>query len=577
MGRHARDEGTTAGDGATATAEVPYEVEAFEGEAKRKIDLANPAPFGYSIAFTLGLIALIDRADSAMVGGVLPTLQDYFGFSDRMAGLLLSAPSVAALILVVPAGRFADTRSRKLLLSIVILAWGLLTFGAAAAPTFALFFLARVLLGMATPLNIPASASIVGDTYRSEARTKAFAIVRVMEYLGFPVGVLVGGVVGQTLGWRPAFLIMGVPAIILSAWVFVRLREPKRGLADRLTVEAERRGIEVANADDTAGFDDVAEAGEPVNLRHAGEAEEEQGSVWTRIKEVLSIRTLRWIIIGQAMLFAGFSGMFSFAPTFFYRVHDLPEGAAAGIAGGLGMIGLQAGGAFASRVGDRHHGTRKGWRVLVSAIALTIASLCVLVLAAVPNLPLQILLYLIINFANIMALANLGAAQADVIPARLRGTGFATAQFLVTIGSSFGALIVGEVSNRIINRETSEPGQLVDGLEVTAKRLKDSEEALEDAEKALDAAKDAGDPVATAAAQADVDNAQNLFDQLDAVFGPAQALGIRWGIAALFLVLIVGAITIFKARFTYDDDAAKVIAELEEGGTPPPAAGHGMH
>lgn len=576
MGRHERKDDA---GGGTATAEVPYEVEAFEGEPKRKINLANPAPFGYSMAFTLGLIALVDRADSAMVGGVLPTLQDYFGFSDRMAGLLLSAPSVAALILVVPAGRLADTRSRKMVLSIVILAWGLLTFGAAAAPTFALFFLARVFLGMATPLNIPASASIVGDTYRSEARTKAFAIVRVMEYLGFPVGVLVGGVVGQTLGWRAAFLIMGVPAILLSIWVAVRLKEPKRGLADRLTVEAERAGLEVATSEDdaTAGFDDVADAGDPVNLRHAeaAEAEIEQGGVWQRIKEVLSIRTLRWIIIGQAMLFAGFSGLFGFAPTFFFRVQDIPEGAAAGIAGGLGMIGLLAGGAFASRIGDRHHGTRKGWRVLVSAIALTIAAVCVGLMALITIFPVQILLYLIINFMNIMALANLGAAQADVIPARLRGTGFATAQFLVTIGSSVGALIVGEVSSRVINRETSEVTQFVNGEEVTASRLKDAEEALEDAEKALDAAKDAGNPVEIAQEQLNVDNAQSLFDALDNVFGPAQALGIRWGVAALFVVLVVGALTIFRARSSYDDDAAVVMAEVEtNGGKAPEGYGH---
>ena len=99
---------------------VRIEVEGFEGEGTRKIDLANPAPFGYSIAFTLGLVALIDRADSAIVGGLLPTLQEYFGFGDTAAGILLSAPSVAALLLVVPAGRLADTRSRKVVLSVVI-------------------------------------------------------------------------------------------------------------------------------------------------------------------------------------------------------------------------------------------------------------------------------------------------------------------------------------------------------------------------------------------------------------------------------------------------------------------------
>src|SRR6478609_1923838 len=273
MGRHASTDPQPSegvGDG-IADGPLLIQVDAFEGQPPREIDLRNPAPFGYTTAVTLGLVALVDRADSAMVGGLIPTLQKYFGFGDFMAGILLSAPSLAALLLVVPAGRLADTKSRRNLLSVVILAWGLLTFGAAAAPTFALFFLARVLLGIATPLNLPASASIVGDMYRSEARTKAFAVVRVMEYLGFPVGVAIGGIVGQTLGWRPAFLIAGIPAILLSGYIALRLREPRRGLADDLTVQAERAGIPVAvvEADEHVGFGTATEPGESINLEHA--------------------------------------------------------------------------------------------------------------------------------------------------------------------------------------------------------------------------------------------------------------------------------------------------------------------
>jgi len=537
MSRPARD-GSPAPD-EVGGPPILVDVDAFEGESPRRIDLRNPAPFGFSIAFTLGLVALVDRADSAMIGGVLPTLQDYFGFGDLWAGLLLSAPSIAALVLVIPAGRLADTRTRKTVIAAVILAWGILTFGAAAAPTFAAFFLVRVLLGMATPLTIPASASIVGDTFRSEARTKAFAIMRVMEYLGFPIGVMVGGIVGGLLGWRPAFLIMGVPALVLSAFVIIRLREPKRGLADDLTLQAERAGVEVAVSDaEHVGFGEVADAGEAVNLAHVEDADTAEPGVLTRIKEVLAIRTLRYVIVGQALLFAGFSGSFSFAPTFFHRVHDIPAAGASAIAGMLGLVGMLLGGALASRIGDRHHGTQRGWRVFASGVMLVIGSFSVLLIVALDPLPLQVFFYLLANLCNIVALANLGAAQADVIPARLRGTGFATAQFLVTVGSSFGALIVGTVSSYVIRGET----------DVTQKQITDAQNVIDDL-------KDAHAP------QSAIDAAQKAFDQLDAVFGPAQALGIRWGIAALFVVLIVGALLIFRARGTYDDDAAAVLAE----------------
>jgi MFS family permease len=524
-----------AGGGASST---DIEVQAFVGRPPQNVDLSNPAPFGFRIAVALGLVAMVDRADSALVGGVLPTLQEYFGISDFTAGILLSAPSVAALLLVVPAGRLADTRNRKALMAIVILIWGLLTFGAAAAPTFGLFLLARILLGVATPLNIPATASMLGDLYRSQARTKAFAVVRVMEYLGFPIGVALGGVIGGALGWRAAFLFMGIPAVLLSAAIALWLREPRRGLADELTVRARDEGVVTKGSADSAGTATAGARGDEMPEETAAIKALTEPGAWARAREALRIPTLRWTVLGQALLFAGFTGLFSFAPTFFFRVQGLPEGAAAGISGGVGLLGLMAGGVLAARIGDRYHMVRPGWRVLVSGVALTIASIGVLAYAGITILWVQIVVFFLINFANIVALANLGAVQADVIPARLRGTGFATAQFLVTIGSSFGALIVGTISSIVIRRTT----------EVTQSEVTAAQTALDDAQS-------------SGASDAAIEAAQAAFDQLDAVFGQAQALGIRWGVASLFIVLIAGSLTIFRARATYEADAQRVLDE----------------
>jgi MFS family permease len=573
---HAPDDRTASAAGAAdpgALGPVEVEVEPYPGHGRKRIDLRNPAPFGWTPAVALGFVALVDRADSAMVGGVLKTLQEDFGFSDATAGILLSAPSVAALLLVVLAGKLADTRSRKNVLVVVIAAWGLLTFGAAAAPTFALFFLARVLLGMATPLNIPASASIAGDLYMSKARTKAFAILRVMEYLGFPLGVLIGGVVSQTLGWRAAFLIMGVPAILLSIFIAVWLKEPKRGLADDLAKRAEAAGIVQSEIEPITEYGEVPEAGEPVNAEHANDRDDYTDiSIWKRSRLVLSIPTLRAIILGQALLFAGFSGLFGFAALFFARVQDLPEGAAAGISGGMGLIGLSVGGILATKIGDRYHGVKPGWRVTVAGCTLVGAALCVLVMAAVPVLPLQILMYLLINFANIIALSNLGASTADVIPARLRGTGFAVMQFLVTIGSSLGAIIVGTVSGRFIASKMADSTvKAPDGTDLRQGDLNDLQDQIDDQQELLDAAADAGQP--TDAIQATIDGLQAQLTQFEDAFFPAQATGIQWGIGALVVVFVVGGLLIFRARATYERDAKKALADATgEAGEP---AGYG--
>ncbi len=530
--------------GATMVSEFEAEIEAFPGRGLRKIDLRKAAPFGWTPAVLLGFVAAIDRADQTILGGALEKLKEEFGFNDFVAGILLSAPTIAALALVIPAGRFADRRNRTILLSIVITIWAFLSFGSAAAPTFAIFLLVRIVLGMATPLTIPASASIAGDLYTTRVRTKAFAVLRVFEYLGLPLGLVIGGVVSQTLGWRAAFLFMGVPALVLAAVIFFVLREPRRGLADEITTMAKGAGLVSVEVPDgqTAGNSvnpsapsavpangnsqskvtgpaansivvgstiNTPDSGEPIDITHALTADYSNESIKERLKSVLAIRSLKFIIIGQMLLFAGFAGLFSWVTIYLQRVFALEAGPASGITGGVGLLGLLLGGALSSRIGDRGVGKRAAWRITVGAFSLLFSAVSVLIFIVVPILPLDIALFFVINFFNLLALSNLGAATADVIPASKRGTGFAIAQFLITIGSSVGALLVGSISAFVIARIGE--GETVSALQI----------------------------------------------------------GVRAGLSVLIVLLGVGALVLFRARPTFEQDAADALAEVTPGGVAP--------
>lgn len=529
----------------TMVSEFEAEMEAFPGKGLRKVDLRKAAPFGWTPAVLLGFVAAIDRADQTILGGALEKLKEEFGFNDFVAGILLSAPTIAALLLVIPAGRFADRRNRTTLITIVITIWAFLSFGSAAAPTFAIFVLVRILLGMSAPLTIPASASIAGDLYTTRVRTKAFAVLRVFEYLGLPLGLVIGGVVSQAYGWRAAFLFMGVPALVLAAAVFFFLREPRRGLADEITTMAEEAGLTPSQADDmdpagttanpsptvtpqspslskvsgpgqssivVGAMSNTPDSGEPIDIVHALETDYSDESVMNRLRSVLSIRSLRYIILGQMLLFAGFAGLFSWVTIYLQRVFALEAGPASGITGGVGLLGLLLGGALSSRIGDRGVGKRKAWRITVGAVSLLISALSVLIFIIVPVLPLDIALFFVINFFNLLALSNLGAATADVIPASKRGTGFAIAQFLITIGSSTGALLVGSISALVISLIGQ--GETVSTLQT----------------------------------------------------------GVRVGLSVLVVLLGGGAVVLFRARSTFEADAAAALAEAKDGFATPVAA-----
>lgn len=495
---------TPASTGATMVSDFEVEMEAFPGRGPRRINLKKAAPFGWTSAIMLGGIGLVDRADNTVLAGSLSALKEEFDISELLTGVLLSAPSIAALLLVVPAGKFADTRNRTWILSIVIGIWALLSFGSALAPTFALFFLARLLLGTATPLTIPASSSLAGDLYPTAVRSRAFAILRALEYFGLPLGLVFGGVISESYGWRAAFLFMGVPALILAVTVRFVIREPKRGLADEITQLAE-----AANADKAPEFD-PADPGMPINVEHAMDNDSVEISMLGRIKQVLGIRTLRYIILGQMLLFAGFSGLFSTVTIYFERVNDLGAKEATLLTGPVGSLGLILGSIVGSIIGDRVARKNPGGRVTIAATCLALSAVCLILFVVTPVLGVKVALFVFINAFNITALSNIGASTTDVLPASKRGSGFGIAQFLITIGSSAGALIVFAISQFVIN--TSFGGQ------ETTESLK---------------------------------------------------LGISYGIASLIIPLTIGAVLIWTAKKSFDRDAMAALAEADTGPTAP--------
>ena len=256
----------------TTTPDRPQivEIQAYADGPPSKLDLSKAAPFGWWPAIILALAAFIDRAEGAITLGAAASLQEEFGFDDAFLGILASAPIIASLFFVIPAGRWADTRKRKNMLGIVIVLWGFCTLGAGAAVSLAMFTTFRILLGAATPLNIPPSSSLLGDFYPRRSRTKAFGLLRALENIGLPTGTLIGAVVGGLIGWRIAFFVVAVPALILAAVLWFTLREPRRGVGDEIsaiiegTAGADGNAVTVAPASAVAASVAPVDAGPPV-------------------------------------------------------------------------------------------------------------------------------------------------------------------------------------------------------------------------------------------------------------------------------------------------------------------------
>lgn len=408
-------------------------LQVFARGGERDVDLQRDAPFGWWPAIAIALVAFIDRVEINLIAGALPAIQDHFGFSDTVAGAIPTAASIAAAVLLLPAGRLADRAPRVVTVVVVVLIWSLCSVLSGLATTFFMFFAVRIAIGAAGQLYNPPASSLIADYYPNRSRGKAFGFERAGYYMGLPAGVIIGGAVAEALDWRAVFFIAAVPGVVIAI-LMATVKEPVRGLGDRID-----RLVAARVGSATTGHDAADAAAEH------GVITGSTSSLFADAKELLRVKTLRGIILTQAMLALGVAGLFYWLPTFLERVENLDTDAASGLAGGVGGTGIVIGIIIGSKMGDRDRGN--GWRVRLSSVFLLIGALGLTLTVLLPGVPLRMAMVTLacIGFAG--AMPNLTAAAANVVPASTRGMGFALLQFLTTLGGAFGPLLVGAMSD----------------------------------------------------------------------------------------------------------------------------------
>ena len=169
--------------------------------------------------------------DASIVNVALPSIQSELGFGPAAMTWVVNAYVLAFAGLLLLSGRAADLFGRR---RMFITGASLFTIGtvlAALAVNQELLIAGRVVQGIGAAGLSPAAMSLLLATFPAAQRAKAMGAWGAASTLGGAAGVVTGGVVVGTVGWRAVFLVtvpVSLGAVALARRVLIVDQAPGR-------------------------------------------------------------------------------------------------------------------------------------------------------------------------------------------------------------------------------------------------------------------------------------------------------------------------------------------------------------
>jgi len=160
----------------------------------------------------------LDAFDAMLYSLVLALLMRDLGMSKTIAGTLGTLTLLASGIGGILFGFLADGIGRKQALMASILTYSICSFASGLATSIAMLAVARFVLGLGMGGEWNTGATLVAESWPTEFRAKAIAMVQSSWALGFAAAALVAGPVARYYGWRAVFFVGILPALV-TLWI----------------------------------------------------------------------------------------------------------------------------------------------------------------------------------------------------------------------------------------------------------------------------------------------------------------------------------------------------------------------
>lgn len=160
--------------------------------------------------------------DASIINIALPRAQASLGLSDTARPWVITAYALSFGGLLLLGGRLGDRFGHRRMFLLGLAGFALASGLGGASPSGPTLIFARALQGAFGAILAPTALALLTTTFTSpEDRARAFAVYGAVQGVGGAVGLILGGVLTEFLGWRWCFYI-NVPIALIVAFAAVR-------------------------------------------------------------------------------------------------------------------------------------------------------------------------------------------------------------------------------------------------------------------------------------------------------------------------------------------------------------------
>jgi predicted MFS family arabinose efflux permease len=274
---------------------------------KRTDEVAAPRDRWYVLVI-LTIVYALNIADRFSISTLIEPIRQELHLSDSGIAFLTGVALALFYVTVgIPIATFADRANRRSILAVSLAIWSGMTALCGLAQNYSQLLLARFAVGIGEAGGTPPSTSMLADKFPPARRPMALTVFALGACLGAWLGSSVAGEAAEHGGWRAAFLVLGIPGLVVALIVWFTVREPQRGQLDSTSSDLQ-----------------------PSTLR-------------ATLRFIATQRSAIHLILGGSVATFWSWGLMWWTPTFLQRSHHLTVGQAGQLLGPMHLIAGTAG------------------------------------------------------------------------------------------------------------------------------------------------------------------------------------------------------------------------------------------